>query len=361
VGERIKLQSLYISGFKSFAFLESPSDPRSAAQTIAFGDVTVLLGANGAGKSSVIGAIQLLTEFYAGRSDDFVARHGGARSLLHYGPAKTTRLEVRITIRTEAGSGTDAVHLVAAAADTFVLGASGGSTGAFPVPDIRRLAQDAIRRTRIFQFHDTTPNARIRGNSYVQDADELRRDGANLAAFLHALAVRHPEHYARIRETIQQTFPAFDDFDLRPSPLDPNSILLNWRVKGQPDYLFGPHQISDGTLRFMALATLLLQPHDRLPGLIVVDEPELGLHPSALATLAGLVKQASLHAQVVLATQSPTLVDHFEPEHLRVIQQERGASRFLQLDPAELGQWLESYSLGEIWQKNLLQDGPGHA
>ena len=151
--------------------------------------------------------------------------------------------------------------------------------------------------------------------------------------------------------------PAFHSFLLEPSKLNENQILLKWFQQGS-DYELGPHQLSDGSIRFIALCTLFSQPADSLPLLIAIDEPELGLHPAALEVLAGLVSSAAMDCQVILATQSSTLLDHFDAEHVIVANTRNGASTFQQLSNEKLDEWLEDYSVGEIWEQNLVGGGP---
>lgn len=133
--------------------------------------------------------------------------------------------------------------------------------------------------------------------------------------------------------------------------------MLNWREKGR-DYLFGPHQISDGTLRVIALATLLLQPEDMLPDVIVIDEPELGLHPYAIGVLAALFRKASHHCQLIISTQSAELLDYFDADEVIVVNRKGESSEYRRLTTAELDTWLEDYSLSELWEKNVLGGGP---
>jgi predicted ATPase len=178
-----------------------------------------------------------------------------------------------------------------------------------------------------------------------------------LAAFLYGLRQSQPLYYRRIVSTIQQIAPFFDDFDLSPLKSDPNSVLLNWRDRDST-HLFGPHQLSDGTLRTMALIALLAQPESDLPPVIVIDEPEIGLHPYALEIVASLIKSASVHSTVVLATQSVGLVNHFAPEDIVTVTREKSQSKFERQDPQTLAVWLEDYAIGEIWERNLIGGTP---
>jgi predicted ATPase len=164
-------------------------------------------------------------------------------------------------------------------------------------------------------------------------------------------------YYRNIVETIRLVAPFFDDFVLRPSPLNPDKIRLEWREKGSDAY-FNAHALSDGTLRFISLATLLLQPPDQLPTTILLDEPELGLHPYAINVLGGLLRSTALDTQIIVSTQSVTLVNQFDPEDLVIVERENGASIFRRPDETEIEGWLEGYSLGELWEKNVLGGRP---
>jgi predicted ATPase len=163
--------------------------------------------------------------------------------------------------------------------------------------------------------------------------------------------------YQRIVELIRQVAPFFDDFDLAPMPADANSILLNWRDRDST-HLFGPHQLSDGTLRAMALIAILAQPEDELPAVIVLDEPEIGLHPYALEIAAALIKSASVHSTLLLATQSTALVNQFAPEDVVTVTREDAQSKFARQNSASLAAWLEDYSIGDLWEKNLIGGTP---
>jgi predicted ATPase len=191
----------------------------------------------------------------------------------------------------------------------------------------------------------------------VNDNSYLRADGSNLPAFLYLLKKKNPESYGLIRDTVRQVAPFFDDFLLKPDPLNEDTIRLAWKHRISDKY-FGASALSDGTLRFIVLSTLLLQPHHSLPSIILIDEPELGLHPYAIVLLASLVKQASIKAQVILSTQSPLLLDHFEPRDVLVAERFHGATEIKRLKTARLKSWLEDYSLGQLWEKNELGGRP---
>jgi predicted ATPase len=191
----------------------------------------------------------------------------------------------------------------------------------------------------------------------LNDNRFLRPDGSNLAAFLFFLQQAHPDSYQLIRRTVQRVTPFFDDFVLEAQRLNPSKIRLEWRHKGSEAY-FDASSLSDGTLRFIGLATLFLQPEVYRPSVILVDEPELGLHPYAITMLASLVKGAAIKTQAIMSSQSALLLDHFEPEDVLVADRIGGGTQLTRLTSEKLAGWLETYSLGQLWEKNEIGGRP---
>lgn len=376
----MKLKKIHLAGFKSFAGRAS----QEGGGEIEIGDVTVLLGANGAGKSNLVSFFRMMGHLTTGALQQYVGQAGTADALLHYGPSVTARIDAELVFEGDDATDVYTMALASAQPDTLVfvtetvnwqragetkpyqraLGSGhreslleqAAQEGQAPCRVMLRL----LRGCRVYQFHDTSEDAKIRKSGYIEDAAYLRSNGGNLAAYLYALQQTQSAYYERIVRTIRQVCPQFGDFVLSPSPRNDKYILLNWRQAEGPDYLMGPHQLSDGTLRFMALVTLLLQPHDRLPSVIILDEPELGLHPSAISVLADLITGVSTRSQVIMATQSPTLVNHFSLEQIRPIEFRDGRSVFLDLRADEYQAWLDDYTTGELWQKDVFGGGPRH-
>lgn len=320
--------------------------------------------------------------------------------MLFYGPKVTTQMRACLCFETETGESTYEMRLAHAAQDSVIFTDEQMAFHRTGLPQAQQIFMDAghketrisefagngnvtaqvFRRLlmgcRVFQFHDTSPESKVRNNGYIEDNRYLRSEGGNLAAYLHALEENQKNYYTRVVRTVQRVFPWFGDFALHPSETNSRNIVLNWHEKGNSQYLFGPHQLSDGALRFMLLCTLLLQPEDKLPDLLLIDEPELGLHPAAINLLGGMLASVSQHCQVLVATQSPLLLDAFEADDVIVAnrQEESVASgnipssssedalrcetTFTRLHEEELQSWLEDYTLGELWQKNAFGGRP---
>ena len=208
---------------------------------------------------------------------------------------------------------------------------------------------------RTYHFHDTSDTAAVKGTADVEDNRFLRPQAENLAAFLYWMQLKKPDHFANVQDTVRQIAPFFEEFRLAPRALDESKIRLEWKEKGSDAY-FNASSFSDGTLRFICLATLLLQPD--LPAVVLLDEPELGLHPAAVTLLAGLLSSAATRTQVLVATQSVTLVNQFEPECVWTVDREDNQSVFRHLKGEDMTAWLDDYALGELWEKNVLGARP---
>jgi predicted ATPase len=363
-----RVRSLRLDGFKSIRHVELKLEP-----------LNVLIGTNGAGKSNLLSFFRLLNYAMTEGLGAYVGLQGGANRLLHFGAKVTPQLSAELDLTSDEGINRYHIRLAHAAGDVLVFleesvefvrndlsspRRSSLGPGHFESL-LGRAASDGDKRAQFvkwqldrwkhFHFHDTSSTAAIRQPCELRQNRYLRSDGGNLAAYLYALRQTNPQEFGLIRDTVRRVAPFFDDFVLRPDRLNLNTIRLEWTERGASE-TFDAFYLSDGTLRFIALATLLLQPE--LPLLIVIDEPELGLHPFAITLLASMMKAAATRAQLVVSTQSVALVDELDPKEVVVVERREGASEFGRLDPAELEGWLADYGLGEIWQKNLIGGRP---
>lgn len=363
------LKSLSVAGFRSIRDL----------QAFPLRRLNVLVGANGAGKSNFVEFFRMLRAMFQDNLQGFVTQAGGADGLFFEGPQRTRELaatlefgENRFGFTLEPTPGGDlAVKEVRAAytggtkaQQTLPLRSREAQLGSWKDeksgwtdrPSYRAFIFAAISRWVVYHFHDTSALAPMRRDGSVEDFRELRPGADNLAAFLRHMREAQPSRYQRIRETIQIIAPFFDDFLLEPRKKgEAEHVRLDWRQRGST-FPYQPWQLSDGTIRFIALVTALLQPEP--PATLVVDEPELGLHPTALQVLAALMHEASQHTQLVVSTQSPLLVDNFEPGDIIVVRRQGNESAFERLAEADLERWLDEFSLGDLMRKNVVETGP---
>lgn len=365
------IDKITLKGFKSIRSLEDFPLRR----------LNILIGANGAGKSNFVSFFVFLREAVEERLALYVAKKGGADEHLFMGAKITQHIHAHLHF----GLNSYEFSLQPTRHDAFVYAderirfkGSGGpaspvdrsiGTGHREARLKEQLKDDrnktisgyiygAVSNWTVYHVHDTSDTAAMRRSGSVRDNEYLRPDGANLAAFLLLLRDEHLSVYEKIRDTVRLATPFFDDFKFRPKPSNGDETLqLEWMQRGS-DYAFHVGQLSDGTLRFIALTTALLQPNP--PATILLDEPELGLHPYALNLLAELLKKAATQTQIIVSTQSAPLLDNFDAEDVIVVEREDGASAFKRLASSDLGEWLKDYSLGELWQKNVIGGRPSN-
>lgn len=352
------LRAVHVEGFKSIVSAD-----------ITLGDLNVVIGANGSGKSNLIGVFRLLERVLSRNLQLYVA--GEPDRLLHHGRKVTPALSMALQFEHHRYG-----FKLIAAQDTLVFESEtvsepghsvnlqvqgpGRLESLFDHPNFNRveLPEDALSLLRhlvVHHFQDVSDTAPAKQSADLDDNRYLRADAANLAPYLYWLQERHPVEFRHVEEHVRLVAPFFDRFVLAPSRLNEKKIKLEWRQKGSDAYFDG-YSLSDGTLRFICLATLLLQPTP--PALILLDEPELGLHPYAIRILAELLDAASQGAQVLLATQSVTLMNQFAPADVLVAENLGGQTSFRRLDEAALARWLAEFSLGELWEKNVLGGRP---
>lgn len=367
------LKHITLEGYKSIKSLD-----------LDLNSLNVLIGANGAGKTNFIYIFKFLNQIIEGNLNLYVRRSGGADSFLYYGQKHTDRISIKLDFESE-GSHLFNIYecklvptldnsLIFEEESTFFhdrikypatpyqSNFHSGHQESFLIAAaqeeknrIERHVLEHLKSWRVYHFHDTSDTAPMKRQGDLNDNLYLRPDAGNLAAYLYRLTKTHPHHYQKIRDTIQLVAPFFDNFILRPMPENENKIQLEWREKGS-DYPFLAYHLSDGTLRFICLTTLLLQPD--IPPTIFIDEPELGLHPYAINALASLIKSTATRTQIIISTQSVPLVNQFNLEDLLVVNRKNQATVIERLKSAEYESWLVDYSVGELWEKNVIGGRP---
>ena len=372
-----QLTQLTISGFKSISS-EHPI-------CLDIGRITIILGANGAGKSNIISFLKMMNYMMSGSFSAYVAQNGGCQSLLHYGPKSTSSIKGNLKFESKYYKDNYDFTLSFAAPDNLVVAQelvefvsvndtnNRGSRrieleqlyreSALSKPSNSKTLQiirNILSRCKVYQFHDSSSSAGMRNSCDVHADNYLYSEAGNIAAFLYRLKRDYPNHYEQIVSYVRLIVPQFHDFILEPDSV--GRIMLKWTDTTGSDYIYTPMQFSDGSMRFIALATLLLQPRDIMPHVIIIDEPELGLHPYAITQLAEMIKEAAENTQVIIATQSPALVDEFEANQVVVVETndtgELIYSTARRLDTDSLEGWLNSYTISELWEKNIIGGRP---
>lgn len=348
------MNNIKVKGYKSFRDL-----------SIKLGRINLLIGANGAGKSNFLSLFELLNNVYDQRLSLYISQIGGVDKVLHQGRKITESIEITIS----EGNNSYSVSLLESDGRLIIehekLYYFSNSTDITKFKDEAQLKtyngmkrgeyiKEYISQIRKFHFHDTgkrspfTSDCDIKNDSYT-----LYDNGSNIAAILYRIREEHPIVYKRIILVIQSIAPYFHDFYLEPT--EAGKIRLQWQDK-YSTMIYGPSDLSDGTIRFIALATLFMQP--KLPKVIIIDEPELGLHPKAIEKLAGLIKSAAQrNTQIVAATQSAELISNFTFKDILTVNQSDGHTRIQNLNANELEQWIDEYTLGDLWKQNIIKGG----
>ncbi len=354
-----QLSRLVLKGYKSIAECDLEFRPLNA-----------LIGANGAGKSNLVGFFTLIQQLIEGKLQLHVGRQGGPDALLHFGRKKSPQLKAELYF----GNNGYRMHLEPTVDNRMIFedesfwwnvsdwkfvdrGHFESAIKAGTGTGVDQFVVSSMNSWRVYHFHDTSDEARVKQRSTIGDNVYLRQDAGNLAAFLYLLQQKNQKVFRQIERTIQLVAPFFGSFHLRPCPANQEQIELEWTEVGQ-DIPFKAYHLSDGTLRFICLTTLLLQTDETTPATILIDEPELGLHPYAITILASLLKKSSKTHQVVVSTQSVELINELEPNDIIVVDRKEGQSIFQRCSTEMLAGWLEEYRLGELWKKNVLGGRP---
>lgn len=370
------LKKLSVSGFKSIREMTD----------FELGRVNVLIGANGAGKSNFVQIFRMLRAMTQRDFSRFILERGGADNFLFNGPKVTPQINIELEFDSLSpyakGSNFYRFELSPTVDEQFLISEERKyfNTNWWPYgpPSIEsrlyderneksmtgdwngvgRFVYESISNWMVYHLHDTSATAPMRRSEIIEDTQRLRGNASNIAPFL--LMLRESEewkrHYEEIVNAIRLVIPFFDDFRLDVQRRgEAEKVRLSWTQQGS-DFPMQPYHLSDGSIRFICLATALLQPDP--PSTVIIDEPELGLHPSAISILAELIQNASLRTQLIVATQSPALIDQFGIEDVLVVNRKDGATTFERLREEDFKVWLERYSVGELWSKNVLSGGP---
>jgi len=358
-----RLDKLILKGYKSIKEIE-----------IEFGATNILIGANGVGKSNFIGFFNFMRKLVDKELELTVAQMGGANKVLYFGSKTTQELFFDLhfapnryravlvpTIDNKLVFKEENTYIDTSNRN-FIKSNIGGTESKLPFYDPNGYGVNVyivkyINDWKVYHFHDTGKSSPMKQPSRIDDYYSLATDGHNIAAYLYFIRQKHEQTYNKIIKTIQRVAPFFHDFILEPDIANEEMIKLRWKHNGS-DLYFDANDLSDGTIRFICLTTLLLQPN--LPTMILIDEPELGLHPFALQILASLFRVASKKTQIIASTQSVTFADFFDIEDIIIVDTKDNATTFSRIDTDKYSEWIEEYTVGEMWQKNLIGGVPNY-
>lgn len=388
-----RITRLQIEGFKSFRKLDVELNP----------GVNVLIGANGSGKSNLVDFFRMLGAMGRHTFQRFVSENGGADRLCHLGTKETTSIKCAVGFREQQDRARYAFELVVTNDDRLLFGSEefGNDTshqgfekvhtpggGAEPSynqtwqmpggpepPQSQAILRWIVAMIEAYRLDDIGPTSPIRKPQATSDRLWLRSDFSNLSPMIGFHSVSGAPEHARLVELTKRVCPSFDGFRFV-SIEDGARLRFEWEHKTR-DFPMHNSQLSGGTLRFIAMAWALIHPGYRSlqdmefgeqgivvkhfatarPDIIVLDEPELGLHPHALELLASLIKSVATERQVIIATQSVDLLNQFSPEEVIVMDSDGAQSTAHRLDPKALEDWLKEYSLGDLWWKNVFGGG----
>ncbi len=375
-----RVERIAVRGFKSVRETEIKIAP-----------INIIIGANGSGKSNFIGAFQFLQALKSGLLQNTVRKYGGAENFLHFGSKRTPEMSFGIWFEqddnpllngyeiTLAADAQDSLYVSNESALVWDKAAhpkgpcasrlpTNGPEAAIAYPErvpdygsARPCADKSIAKRvargldsfRIHHFRDAGFHSPMKKTTEVRLDRHLHADGSNLAAFLYRLREEYPREYNTIKHIIWLTAPFVRDFHLEPRGADGKFIMLEW-LHANSERVWDASSLSDGTLRFIALAALLYQPKELIPPTILLDEPELSLHHDAIYLLANMIQRASAYSRVILTTQSQRLVDEFTLDDLVVADRVDGATQLSRPNSDELAVWLTDYRLGQLWEMNGL-------
>jgi predicted ATPase len=349
-----QLKRLRLDGYKSIRKMD-----------LKFDNINILIGGNGAGKSNLISFFEMLLNLNQHEFQNFVMEQAGADGLLYNGRKQTNECEFDLQRR----NGGLHVRFKATNQDGLYIAKQkwsidGGNESYFEKDGTVELEGDekinalgVLDGIGVYHFHDTSKSSPMKASCNINDNITLASDGRNIASMLYRIKATDSRAYSYIVNMVRLVAPYFQDFILRENPVNPERIRLEWKKIGC-DIPFGVDQLSDGTLRFICLTTLLCQPEELRKDIICIDEPELGLHPYAITILTEFLKKYAAKRQVIVATQSVDLLDAFSPEDIIVVDNQDGTSLFKRLSGIDLQEWLEEYSIGELWKKNIFGGRP---
>lgn len=362
-----KLEKVAVEGFKSLKKID-----------LLLNAVNIFIGANGSGKSNALGFFEMISYMMSGSLQEYVRRKGGGDDLLFNGAKRTQSIWANLSFGSKTGKSDYQFRLshtednaLAFGEERYRFTPSGNPHNEWNNLGIghaeaqiinpaqyksAHITKRMMQNCSVYQFHDTSPTSQLKVGWDADDAHYLKDHGGNLPSVLLDLRENCSDNYGEIVRLVRQMLPIFKDFELN---VRYGKANLRWTPQGDAGKTFGAHLTSDGTLRLMALTTLLCMPTERQPDVILLDEPELGLHPEAIGLVAAMIQRAAVDKQIIIATQSPLLLNEFSIDDIVVAEMgDDGCTEFKRREEKEFLKWLDEFKAGDLWEQNLLGGNP---
>lgn len=373
-----KIKEIHIAGFRRLRDIHIEMRP-----------MMVLIGANSVGKTSILDAMSLLSASAAGKMNTALNSIGGVADLATRGQERKITLgaemdcpgynplHYQLDVETRGqGYAIPCETLTQEGGDKYNapfkhIDSNNENTSYFDqiekklvrpnwehnplessLSQVPKMFQqpEEFRRTlsSISQYHvlDVGPRSPVKLPQQMKPARLPGEDGEDLVSFLYNLRESDRHRYETIEDTLRAAFPGFECLNFPPAAA--GMISLTWKEKQFKDPFYA-HQLSEGTLRFLWLVSLLQSPN--LSAVTMIDEPEVSLHPELLSLLTDCLREASQSTQLIVATHSDRLIRFLEPHEVVVMDvDEDGCAQVQWADQMDLEKWLKEYSLDEVWR-----------
>jgi predicted ATPase len=211
-----------------------------------------------------------------------------------------------------------------------------------------------LASSTFYHVLNVDPRSPVRLPQPLKPASLPGEDGEDLISCLFNLRETQRDRFEAVEDAMRSAFPGFIRLEF--PPVAAGILSMTWKEENFTSPLF-MNQLSEGTLRFLWLTTLLQSPG--LTAVTLLDEPEVSLHPELLSLLADLMREASSGTQIIVATHSDRLIRFLQPAEVAVLDlAEDGTTAATWADTMDLDQWLSEYTLDQVWSMGRLGGRP---
>ncbi len=373
-----KINRIKIGGFRRLREIDLPVRP-----------FMVLIGANGVGKTSFLDAFSLLSASASGNLNSMLSQLGGIANLLTRGKSEEFSflvdmevpghqpLEYELYLSPKGHSYSISKEILSQQRESYSqpfkhIDSSDGDIRYYEIMENRLVRPDwehnpletslsqvpkmfrqpeELRRilatTTHYHVLDVGPRAPVKLPQPMKPATLPGADGEDLVPYLYYLREGDKDRFDAILDSLRTAFPDFEELNF--PPVAAGVLAMTWKDKKIPTKPIFLNELSEGTLRFLWLVSLLQSPS--LSTITMIDEPEVSLHPELLSLLADLMREASNRTQLIVATHSDRFIRFLRPEEVVVMDiDDDGGTTATWADSLDLERWLAEYSLDEVWR-----------